>query len=60
VKFNIVCGIGLALNVVLLNAQFNLLHMDRYAANLIAIGVVTAWNFWLNLKLSWRDTGSGS
>jgi dolichol-phosphate mannosyltransferase len=59
-KFNIVCGIGLALNVVLLNVQFNWLHMNRYVANLIAIGVVTAWNFWLNLKLSWRDTGSGS
>jgi len=60
VKFNIVCGIGLALNVVLLNVQFNLLHMNRYVANLIAIGLVTGWNFWLNLKLSWRDTAPTS
>jgi dolichol-phosphate mannosyltransferase len=30
--------------------------MNRYLANLIAIGIVTAWNFWFNLKLSWRDT----
>ena len=56
VKFNIVCGAGLILNIVLLNLQFNLLHMNRYVANLIAIGVVTVWNFWFNLKLSWRGS----
>jgi dolichol-phosphate mannosyltransferase len=56
VKFNLICGAGLLLNVVLLNIQFNWLHMNRYLANLIAIGIVTAWNFWFNLKLSWRDT----
>jgi dolichol-phosphate mannosyltransferase len=55
-KFNVVCGIGLVLNVVLLNFMYNLLHMNRYVANLFAIAVVTGWNFWINLKLSWRDT----
>ena len=55
-KFNLVCGIGLALNVVLLNIQFNVFHVNRYVANLVAIGVVTAWNYWLNLRLNWRDT----
>ena len=57
-KFNAVCGIGLLLNVALLNFQFNVLHINRYVANLIAIGVVTAWNYWLNLKLNWRDAGA--
>ncbi len=57
-KFNAVCGIGLALNVVLLNVQYNVFHINRYVANLIAIGVVTAWNYWLNLKLNWRDAGA--
>jgi dolichol-phosphate mannosyltransferase len=56
IGFNIVCGIGLVLNIVLLNVQFNLLHINRHVANLIAIGLVTVWNFWLNLKLSWRNT----
>jgi len=56
VKFNLICGAGLVLNVILLNIQFNLLHMNRYVANLIAIAIVTLWNFWFNLKLSWRDT----
>src|SRR5215468_5152698 len=57
-KFNAICGIGILLNVILLNVQFNYLHMNRYVANAIAIGVVTVWNFLLNLKLSWRDTAT--
>jgi dolichol-phosphate mannosyltransferase len=57
-KFNIICVLGLALNVGLLNLQFNYLGMNRYVANAVAIVLVTAWNFWLNLKLSWRATGA--
>jgi len=54
-KFQIVCAMGVLINTVLLNIQFNLLGMNRYVANAVAIGVVTGWNFWLNLKLSWRQ-----
>jgi dolichol-phosphate mannosyltransferase len=57
-KFNAVCGIGLVLNVLLLNIQFNLFHVNRYVANLVSIGVVTAWNYWLNRMLNWRDSGA--
>lgn len=53
-RFNLVCGVGLLLNVILLNLMFNQLGMNRYLANAIAIGVVTAWNFFVNLKVSWR------
>jgi dolichol-phosphate mannosyltransferase len=53
-KFQLVCLAGLVLNTVLLNLQFNLLGINRYLANAVAIGVVTGWNFWLNFKLSWR------
>jgi len=59
VKFNAVCGIGIVLNVLLLNLQYNVLHMNRYLANGVAIAIVTVWNFLLNLKLSWRDTEAG-
>jgi dolichol-phosphate mannosyltransferase len=55
-KFQIICFAGLVLNTMLLNLQFNLLGMNRYLANAIAIAAVTGWNFWLNLKLSWRVT----
>lgn len=55
-KFNIVCLGGLVLNVLLLNIFFNVFGLNRYLANLIAIALVTVWNFWFNLKLSWRVT----
>jgi dolichol-phosphate mannosyltransferase len=59
-KFNVICTVGVALNVALLNVQFNLLGMNRYLANAIAIGLVTVWNFWLNTRLSWRVTETAS
>ena len=57
-KFNAVCLSGLVLNVLLLKLIFNVVfgQLYRYLANLIAIALVTAWNFWMNLKLSWRVT----
>ncbi|MFB2969685.1 glycosyltransferase [Aerosakkonema sp. BLCC-F183] len=55
-KFNIVCLMGLILNVLLLNVLYNFLHIHYQWANLIAIAAVTFWNFWINLKLSWRVT----
>lgn len=57
-KFNLICLGGLVLNVLVLNLIYNLIFGQRWAylANLIAIGLVTIWNFWLNLKLSWRVT----
>ena len=53
-KFQLICLAGVAINTILLNLQFNLLGMNRYVANAVAILAVTGWNFWLNLKLSWR------
>lgn len=55
-KFNLICLAGLAINVVVLNLVFNFVVSNRYIANLIAIAVATVWNFWVNLKLSWRVT----
>ncbi|WP_066383066.1 MULTISPECIES: glycosyltransferase [unclassified Anabaena] len=55
-KFNVICLAGLMLNVLVLNLVFNFLLPNRYIANLIAIAVATVWNFWVNLKLSWRVT----
>jgi dolichol-phosphate mannosyltransferase len=55
-KFNTICLVGLTLNVLLLNILFNFFGVNRYVANLISIALVTVWNFWINLKLSWRST----
>jgi dolichol-phosphate mannosyltransferase len=55
-KFNIICLAGLVLNVLILNLVYNFVIHNAYIANLIAIAVATIWNFWVNLKLSWRVT----
>ncbi len=54
-KFQLICLAGVVINAILLNIQFNWLGMNRYVANAVAIAVVMNWNFWLNLKLSWRE-----
>ena len=56
IKFNLICLAGVVLNVLILNMLFNVFGVNRYVANLIAIAVVTLWNFWINLKLGWRVT----
>ena len=55
-KFNAICLSGLILHVLVLNVLFNGFHMNAYLAKLAAIAAVMMWNFWLNLKLSWRVT----
>ncbi|MDF5716374.1 MAG: glycosyltransferase [Rhizonema sp. NSF051] len=55
-KFNLICLAGLVLNVLILNLVFHYIIRNSYIANLIAIASVTIWNFWINLKLSWRVT----
>ena len=57
-KFNLICFSGLILNVLILNILYNLLGINEYVANIIAIAMVTFWNFWFNLKLNWRITDS--
>jgi len=55
-KFNLICLLGIGLNLIILNLLVNYLGVNKYIANLIAIAIVTIWNFWFNLKLSWRVT----
>jgi dolichol-phosphate mannosyltransferase len=56
IKFNLICLSGLIINTLIVNVLFNVFHINEYVAKLIAIAVVTFWNFWFNLKLSWRVT----
>lgn len=57
-KFNIVCLAGVILQALIVNFLFNVLGINQYLAKLLAIAIVTFWNFWINLKLSWRVTES--
>lgn len=55
-KFNLVCLAGVILQALIVSFLYDFLNVNKYAAKLMAILVVTIWNFWLNLKLSWRVT----
>jgi dolichol-phosphate mannosyltransferase len=54
-KFNLICLAGIGLSILLLNIQTRFLAINVYLANLIAIALVSLWNFWLNVKFSWRS-----
>jgi len=51
--FNLICSIGLGLNILILNVLFNYFGMNRYIANALAILLVTLWNFAMNRMLNW-------
>src|SRR5919108_1146891 len=53
-QHNFICVAGIALSVLLLNAQVYWLGMNVYQANFIAIVLVSVWNFFLNLKFGWK------
>lgn len=55
-KFNLICFSGLMLNVLIINLLYNLFYFNEYLANIMAIALVTFWNFWFNLKLNWRTS----
>jgi dolichol-phosphate mannosyltransferase len=53
-KFNLICLVGIGLSVLLLNLQVRFMAMNVYLANLIAIVIVSFWNFGMNLKFGWN------
>lgn len=56
--FHLACGLGIALCVGLLAFQVDVLGVNRYVANAIAIVLVALWNFWASKRLAWRRTPS--
>lgn len=55
-KFNLICVAGIVLSIFFLNIQVHWLGMNAYLANLIAILMVSFWNFGLTLKFGWNST----
>ncbi len=52
--FNAICGAGIVFAELLLNFFHALLGWNLYLSNLLAIGVVTLWNFGMNARFNWR------
>jgi dolichol-phosphate mannosyltransferase len=56
VKFNLICLAGILLQALIVSLLHDKFSVNEFIAKLIAIVTVTFWNFWVNLKLSWRVT----
>lgn len=56
VSFHGVCGLGIAVSVLLLFVQVEFLQVNRYLANGVTICVAAAWNYAINRHLTWRGT----
>jgi len=52
--FNLICGIGIVWAVLLLNLFYRVANWNLYLSNLLAIVLVTLWNFWLNARFNWK------
>ncbi len=59
-KFNLICLMGIILQALIVSLLHDWFAVNEFVAKLIAIAIVTFWNFWLNLKLSWRVTDVGT
>ncbi len=53
-RFHAICGLGVGLAVFFLHAFYAWLGINLYAANFMAIVLVTLWNFWLSARFNWR------
>ena len=58
-RFHAICGAGIGLAVLFLHLFHSWLGFNLYLANLLAIGLVTLWNFGLNARFNWRFTKTG-
>ena len=56
--FHAICGVGIGLSVLLLCLFHTCLGWNLYLSNLLAILLVTLWNFSLNARLNWRGSRS--
>jgi dolichol-phosphate mannosyltransferase len=52
-KFNLICTAGIGWSVLLLSLQVSALGMNKYVANLVAIVIVSLWNYFANLRFGW-------
>ncbi len=53
-KFNAVCLVGVLINLILINIQFNWFGVNRYLANATSIVATTFWNYFMNKRVGWK------
>ncbi len=58
-KFNLICLMGIILQALVVSLLHDAFKVNEFMAKPMAIAIVIFWNFWINLKLSWRVTDVG-
>lgn len=58
-RFHLICVAGMLGGVLLLRLQVEGLGWNVYLSNLLAIVVVSLWNFGMNLRFGWGRYGAG-
>lgn len=58
--FHVICGLGIVWSLILLSLFYGRLRFSLYAANVLAILLVTAWNFLMNASFNWRRGSASS
>lgn len=59
-RFVLICLVGLAISLGVLNFCVKQLGIHYLVANLVAIAISTAWNFLVNLRLNWSARAEGA
>ncbi len=54
VNFQAICSAGIVFAVLLLNLFYRHFGLNLYLSDLLAILLVTLWNFWTNALFNWR------
>jgi len=54
VKFNMVSLVGWAINLAVFSMVFKIAGIHYIVSEIIAIGAATLWNFFANVKWTWR------
>jgi putative flippase GtrA len=57
-KFNLICLAGIAISILLLAAQTRFFGINVYVGNLIAVVIVSLWNFGVNRRFGWTERTS--
>ena len=52
-KFNAICALGAALNVLAVWAITEMLNVHYLVSNLVGMGIGTGWNYALNVNVTW-------
>jgi dolichol-phosphate mannosyltransferase len=56
-RFNLICATGIVISVAILNALVFAVGVNLYLANLLAIAVVSVWNYFLSQRFAWKRKG---